>query len=446
MQKPRPPVLLRPFALFFRMEAASGILLLLAAFVALAWANSPWAASYFATWETHLSVGLGALTLDMTLHHWINDALMAIFFFVVGLEIKREVLIGELASPRHAALSVAAALGGMIVPAAIYAAFNVGGAGAPGWGIPMATDIAFALGVLALLGRRVPVALKIFVTAIAIVDDLGAVLVIAVFYTSAIVVTPLALAILIFAALCALNWLGVRNLTPYALLGVILWLGLLQSGLHATIAGVLLALTIPAHRLIDAPEFLTRAEAYIATITKDVQPGRAEPTEDQRDAIQSLQMTAADMETPLTRLEHLLHPWVAFLIVPLFALANAGVMLGDGLMALLGSPIALGISAGLIVGKQVGIVAFSWFAVRTGVATLPLGMRWQHVWGVGILCGIGFTMSLFISNLAFEAPELLDAAKIGVLIASLIAGVCGAALLARAAGRTQAADARTVAE
>jgi len=429
--RPAAARLLRPFDSFFALESASGIMLLASALLALVWANSPWAASYFSLWETHFVVGGGPLVIDKSLHHWINDGLMAVFFFVVGLEIKREVLVGELASPRRAALSVAAALGGMIAPALLYVLFNAGGPGAAGWGIPMATDIAFALGVLALLGSRVPLALKVFLTAIAIVDDLGAVLVIAFFYTASIEATALWVAAVVMALLIVVNKSGARSVIPYAVLGLILWVAVLKSGLHATLAGVLLAMTIPARRLIDAPEFLRRAKGYLAEIEEDLKPGHSAPTEDQRDAIHSLEVAAEEIETPLARLEHGLHPWVAFLIIPLFALANAGVALGGDVGAVLGSPVTLGVIVGLVVGKQIGVLAFSWAAVRLGIAELPAGVTWREVWGVSLLCGIGFTMSLFIASLAFADAALLDAAKIGILAASLIAGIAGTLVLVR---------------
>jgi NhaA family Na+:H+ antiporter len=430
-RNPAAAILLRPFERFIGLESASGILLLLAAVMALVWANSPWSESYFHLWETHLVIGGGGYALDKSLHHWINDGLMAVFFFVVGLEIKREVLVGELASPKKAALSVAAALGGMIAPAAIYAVVNVGGAGSAGWGIPMATDIAFALGVLALLGKRVPLALKVFVTAIAIVDDLGAVLVIALFYTAEIAWSALAFAAVIIALLVLINRVGIRRVTPYVLLGVLLWIAVLESGVHATIAGVLLAMTIPARRLIDAPEFLERTRLYIAEFAEDVRRERSELTADQRDAVHSLEVAAEHVQTPLIRLEHALHPWVAFFIMPVFAIANAGVALGGDISAVFGMSTTLGVILGLFVGKQIGIFFFSWLAVRAGIAVLPTGISWREVWGVGVLCGIGFTMSLFIATLAFTDPQLLDAAKIGILTASFASGVVGAWLLLR---------------
>ena len=434
---PAGKILLHPFQSFFALESASGILLLAAALVALVWANSPLAPAYFELWETHLVVGVGDLVLDQSLHHWINDGLMAVFFFVVGLEIKREVLVGELASPRKAALSVAAALGGMAAPALVYALLNARGVGAAGWGIPMATDIAFALGVLALLGSRIPLSLKVFVTAIAIVDDLGAVLVIAFFYTAELSWGALELAAVMLILLALLNRGGVRRPLPYALLGVVLWLAFLASGVHATVAGVLLALTIPARRAIDDTEFLRRTELLVAEFAEEAEPGLAVPTPDQRDALHSLEVAVRDVEAPLPRLEHALHPWVAFFIMPVFALANAGVSLGGDLSTVLGSPIALGVVLGLFLGKQVGILTASWIAVRAGLAELPSGVRFRQLWGVGLLCGIGFTMSLFIATLAFPDPRLLDAAKIGILAASLLSGIAGALALARPGAPTE---------
>ena len=439
-RNPAAAILIRPFQQFFRLESASGILLLLTAVVALAWANSPLAASYFRVWESPITVDVGFLAISKPLLLWINDGLMAVFFFVVGLEIKREVLVGELASPKQAALSVAAALGGMAVPAAIYALVNAGGVGISGWGIPMATDIAFALGVLALLGRRIPLALKVFVTAVAIVDDLGAVLVIALFYTAELRLPALGAAAALLAALVLLNRFGVRGTLPYVLLGIALWVAVLKSGVHATIAGVLLALTIPARRLIDAPEYLRRAELYLAEFAEDLQPGDTRPTPDQRDAVHSLEVATKGLETPLARLEHALHPWVAFFIMPVFALANAGVALGGDVGATLGSPVALGIVLGLFLGKQAGVLALAWLSTRVGLAALPGGVSWRQVWGVSLLCGIGFTMSLFIASLAFVDPVLLDSAKVGILAGSLVSGLAGALVLVRADRSRAVAD------
>jgi len=396
-------------------------------------AGPPAAGGYFDLWQTVGTVGLGGLTISKPLLLWINDGLMAVFFFVVGLEIKREVLVGELAEPKKAALSIAAAVGGMAVPAALYAALNAGGSGSAGWGVPMATDIAFALGVLALLGSRVPLALKIFVTAVAIVDDLGAVLVIALFYTEKLSLTMLAVGGGFLAVLFVLNRSGVRRTWPYALLGAALWVAFLKSGVHATVAGVLVALTIPARRRIDAPDFLRRAELLLAEFREDVAPGRSEPTADQRDSLHALESEAEKLGTPLARLEHALHPWVAYFIMPVFALANAGVAVEGNLLATLGQPVSLGVILGLFLGKQVGVLGAAWLAVRAGVAAMPAGVRWSQVWGVSLLCGIGFTMSLFIASLAFPDPELLDAAKVGILAGSLVSGLAGAAVLLRPA-------------
>lgn len=428
-RNPAAAILLRPFERFFALESASGLLLLAAALVAIVWANSPWAATYFRLWETPVTVGAGDLALSKSLLHWINDGLMVIFFFVVGLEIKREVLIGELASPKKAALSVAAAIGGMLVPATIFAALNFGGPGSAGWGIPMATDIAFALGVIALLGSRVPLALKVFVTAVAIVDDLGAVIVIALFYTAELSWMALAIAAVTLSLLMGVNLLGIRRLPIYVVLGVVLWLAVLESGVHATIAGVLLALTIPARRLIDAPEYLRRAKLYVEEFEEEVQPGRSEPTADQRDALLSLEKMTEQIQTPAARLEHGLHPWVSFLIMPLFALANAGVALGGDVGSMLTSPVALGVILGLVLGKPIGIVLASWISTRMGVAMLPDGVGWHQIAGVSLLCGIGFTMSLFIASLAFADAALLDGAKVGIMAASLIAGAAGSVVL-----------------
>ncbi len=423
-----------PLQSFFRSEAAGGLLLLGCAVLAFIWANSPFAAAYFDLWQTYVTVGVGSFVIDKPLLLWINDGLMAIFFFLIGLEIKREVMGGELSNPKSAALAVAAALGGMLVPALAYVMLNAGGAGSAGWGIPMATDIAFALGVLALLGNRVPLALKVFLTALAIVDDLGAVLVIALFYTAEVSTTALLWAAGFFAVLVVLNRLGVQRTALYIILGVGLWLAFLKSGVHATIAGVLLALTIPASRRLDAPDFLDRARAYLASFAEDVKPGETAPTLQQQDAIFALENACEAAETPLARMEHGLHKPVAFFIIPVFALANAGVALTGGLGALLSSPVTLGIVLGLVVGKPIGITLMAWLAVKTGLASLPAGTTWKQVVGVSALCGIGFTMSIFIATLAFPGDAaLLDAAKLGILLGSLISGVLGWVLLTRSA-------------
>jgi NhaA family Na+:H+ antiporter len=417
--------LLRPFQEFFRLEVAGGILLISCAVVALAWANSPWSESYFELWQMTVTAGAGSLVISKPLLLWINDGLMAIFFFVVGLEIKREVLVGELSSPKQAALPLVAAVGGMVVPALVYVAFNVGTPTAQGWGVPMATDIAFALGVLALLGSRAPLALKIFLTALAIVDDLGAVLVIALFYTAEISWGSLIVAAGFLLALVAMNRFGVRRTAIYVVLGVGLWVAFLKSGVHATIAGVLLALTIPARRKIDASGFRERAQELIGLFAQDVQPGQSEPTADQRDAVHALEESCEHIETPLARMEHALHGWVAFGIMPVFALANAGVAFGSDVWAAFGASVTLGVLFGLFAGKQVGVLFFSWLAVRMGWAVMPAGITWRHIYGISCLTGIGFTMALFIANLAFLDAAVLDQAKIGIFAASVLAGLVG---------------------
>ncbi|HEX2171374.1 MAG TPA: Na+/H+ antiporter NhaA [Dehalococcoidia bacterium] len=429
----RPPIarVLRPFQRFAQVEASGGIVLLIVTAIALVWANSPWAASYTDLWETHLAIGLpGVVALDLSLHHWINDGLMVIFFFVVGLEIKRELLVGELASVRRAALPIAAAAGGMVVPAAIYVAFNLGGPGMRGWGVPMATDIAFALGVLTLVGSRAPLGLKVFLTALAIVDDLGAVLVIALFYTADLDLLSLAAGGGIVLLLLVANRAGVRRPMPYAVLGILLWLAFLRSGVHATIAGVVLALTIPFQVRLDTTDFLTRARALLDRFEAAGDGGGSVPTNSERQEIlQELETACEQAETPLQRLEHELHPWVTYAIMPIFALANAGVALDGNAAAALVGPVGFGVVAGLVLGKQVGITLAAWLAVRAGLAALPEGVTWRHVYGAAWLGGIGFTMALFIGSLAFVEPERLALAKMGIFAGSLIAGVGGYLIL-----------------
>ncbi|MEO8660834.1 MAG: Na+/H+ antiporter NhaA [Bryobacteraceae bacterium] len=382
--------LIEPFQRFAEKEASGGLLLLLCTAAALVWANSPWRDSYSSLWHTKAMIGIGTFTLSGDLHFWVNDLLMAVFFFVVGLEIKREMLVGELASIKQAALPVLAALGGVVVPAILFSLFNLRGPGAPGWGIPMATDIAFALGVMALLGPRIPLALKVFLTALAIADDLAAVLVIALFYAASISWGWLAVVLLCWLILWSMNRMGVLHPLPYIVLGILLWIAVLQSGIHATITGVLLAFTIPAGPV-----------------------------------------GASEGDSPLHHIEQTLTPWVAFLIMPIFAFANAGVTLPADLPSLFSHPLTLGVIFGLLLGKPLGISLASWLAVRTGLAALPSGVTWSHIHGTGWLAGIGFTMSLFIAGLAFADPALLNMAKVGILVASLFAGAIGAILLRR---------------
>jgi NhaA family Na+:H+ antiporter len=401
------------------------------------WANSPWAATYDALWSTELTLGTVQFHLTESLRHWVNDGLMAIFFFVVGLEIKRELLVGELASPRQAALPALAALGGVLVPAGIYLLLNRGTVGAQGWGIPMATDIAFALGVLALLGDRIPLGLKVFLTALAIVDDIAAVLVIAVFYTAQVTWAALGAAAVILVVLVAANRLGARRPVIYAVLGLALWLAVFESGVHATVAGVLLALTIPANTRIDPRAFLDRSRATLAAFERagsDEETGASILTNGARqEALAELEDAVEGAGAPLQRMEHVLHPWVAFAIIPLFALANAGVRVEGDLGAALGNQVTLGVVLGLVLGKQLGVTLAAWLAVRSGVTDLPEGVGWRHIYGAGWLAGIGFTMSLFVADLAFAVSDggLLTAAKLGILVASLLAGVGGWVILRR---------------
>lgn len=364
---------------FLRQESSGGIILMFCAAIALVVANSALAGVYFHT--LHFDVA------GLSVQHWINDALMALFFLLVGLEIKREFLDGELATWSRRALPGIAAAGGMAVPALIYVAININSPGTMrGWAIPAATDIAFALGVLSLLGSRAPVSLKLFLTALAILDDLGAVLIIAFFYTADLSLMYLALSGATLAVLFALNRFRVFNLLPYLILGVALWYFVLQSGVHATLAGVALAITIPLRPSPAAPE---------------------------------------NKDSPLHILEHGLSPWVAFLIVPIFGLANAGVSLTGLSPAALLDPVPLGVTAGLFLGKQLGVFSFAWAAIRLGLADLPANATWRQVYGVAILCGIGFTMSLFIGLLAFTDTHLQDEAKIGVLLGSVLSAVLG---------------------
>jgi NhaA family Na+:H+ antiporter len=432
-------VILKPINEFLHQEASGGILLMVCTVIALVWANTALAHTYHELWHTHFIVSLGSLlTLDYSIHYWINDGLMAIFFFTVGLEIKRELLVGELSSMQKASLPIAGALGGMIIPAILYTIFNSGGEGASGWGIPMATDIAFVVGIMALLGPRVPLTLKIFVLALAIADDIGAVLVIAIFYTSEISITALVVAAIVLVILFILNKLGTKSLIPFTILGIILWLAFLKSGVHATIAGVLLAFTIPAVSRYDTNKFSDKVKQLIKSFdeTGDHWKNVLNNSDRQHDVL-AIEESCEKILTPLQRFEHNLHPWVSFFIIPVFALANAGVTLaGLDIIDSLLSPVSLGIIAGLFIGKQFGIFAFSFIAVKLKLASLPEGVNWKNLYGAGILAGIGFTMSLFIAGLAFNNPELLDLSKIGILTGSLLSGIFGFVFLKTSAPKS----------
>jgi NhaA family Na+:H+ antiporter len=421
---------------FAERGVLAGFLLIAATLVAIVWANSPWASSYFHLWEVKLSLGFASRPVIGSLHHWINDGLMAVFFLLVGLEIKREVLVGELSSPRQAALPFAAAVGGMLVPAVLYSMVNLGGEGLRGWGIPMATDIAFALGVLTLLGPRVPLGLKVFLTALAIVDDMGAVAVIALFYTSTISWGAMAMAVVALLLLLAMNRLGLRQLSPYLLGGVVLWGALLSSGVHATIAGVLLAMAIPSRTRINAQEFSARARELLDEFDRSETGDLLVLTsKGQQEALYALDVAASGVQAPLLKLEHALHGPVSYLIMPLFAFANAGVSL-VGLTSVLTDRVTVGVILGLLIGKPAGVMLFSWLAVRVGVAQLPAVVGWRELHGAAWLAGIGFTMSLFVGNLAFGEGPLLTSAKVGILLGSLVAGSVGWFLVRRSADDT----------
>lgn len=421
------------FEWFVHSEVTGSILLLACTVTALIWANSPWAGTYNDLLHTYIGVGWGDSVFKLSLHHWINDGLMVIFFFVVGLEVKRELVVGELSSFDKASLPVAAALGGMVVPALLFVIFNFGGAAAKGWGIPMATDIAFALGVLAIFGKRVPLGLKVFLTALAIADDLGAVVVIALFYTEQINVWALVVAAIFLAILFPVVRLRAKRRGVVLALMVVVWLAVFASGVHATIAGILLAMVIPVRPRLNVGEFVSEAEAYLEKAKLRWKSGSCIVTDsEQLETVEVVHGRAGDTLPAGLMLEHTLHPVQVWLILPLFALANAGVPLGGDLGAVLASPLALGIMAGLVIGKPLGITLLSRIAVRVGKGMLPERVTWMQVAGAGCLAGIGFTMSLFISDLAFNDAALITAAKIGILAASLISGIIGFAILSQA--------------
>lgn len=424
--------ILHPLESFFKLETASGIILMIVTLIAVIWANSPWGLLYEHLIETPFSFGIGDFTMTKSFHHWVNDGLMVIFFFMVGLEIKRELAIGELSTPKKAILPMVAALGGMIAPALLYASINWGTPGIHGWGIPMATDIAFAIGILSLMSRKVPFALKVFLLALAIVDDLGAILVIALFYTEEIATSYLAIAAVTFFITLFVKYIGIRKLPIYVLLGVIAWFAVLQSGIHATVAGVLLGLMTPVIPFLDKKLLPDKAKKLIDDISVDIHDDDeelhlSEATTHKLDHLNSLVIEA---KSPLDRLIHALHPWVSYLIMPVFAFTNAGVHLTDvDFSAFVVSPVALGVILGLFIGKPLGVVLLSWLAVKLNIASLPRGVTWRHMTAMGFLAGIGFTMALFITHLALKNPEL-EVAKLAVLVGSLLAGILGAGILA----------------
>ncbi len=418
---------LLPAQAFIHTQAVSGAVLLVATVAAMVWANSPWDESYFDLWERTITLDVSIFSIEEDLRHWVNDGLMVLFFFVVALEIKREVVHGELSERQRAALPAAAALGGMLLPAAIFLALNAGGAGEKGWGIPMATDIAFALGVLALLGKRIPTEVRVFLLALAIVDDIGAILVIAVFYTESLSFEALGAAALLLGVIIAMNRGGVLSMNPYFVVGALVWVAILKSGIHATITGVLLGVLAPATPHYSKETFAESADRLMGRFRAALSAGDEEAAET---VLGQIEETALGSEAPLDRLERLLQPWTSYAAVPLFALANAGIVLSGGVIGdAASSTITLGIVLGLMAGKLLGIVSFSWVAVRLGLGSLPRGMTWPQMVGVGLVAGIGFTVSLFITGLAFTDAELVSDAKIGILAGSLLAGVAGYLLL-----------------
>jgi NhaA family Na+:H+ antiporter len=415
------------FQRFFRTETVGGLILLLFGFAALALANSPLAEAYEHLWDVSLKVGIVDHPLSLTLHQWINDGLMAVFFLLVGLEIKRELIGGELSSPKQAALPISCAIGGMIVPAAFYWIFNRTGPGTGGWGIPMATDIAFALGALALIAPRAPIGGKVFLVALAIVDDMGAVLVIALFYSGTIAWGALGAAGAMLLVLIGFNAMGIRHLWPYLLVGLGLWYFVHESGIHATVAGVALAFTIPAHARINAAEFSREARALLDRFErKETGDLLVLTSKGQQETLFALEHVSEGVTAPILRLEHALHNFSAFVVMPLFAFANAGVRIGGGMES---PQIALGVLVGLIIGKPLGITVAALVTVKSGIAKLPDGVSWPSLLGYACLAGIGFTMSLFIAMLAFDATASVEAAKKGILAGSLLAGIVAAVIL-----------------
>ncbi len=419
----------QPSQWFFSREVVSSLLLLFASVSAVYWANSFLSEHYHHLLHTHLALVIGHFDFSTTFLHWVNDGLMALFFFTVGLEIKREILVGELATPKMALLPVIAAAGGMVVPGIVYMAFNWGTATSVGWGIPVATDIAFSLGAIALFGRKLPVGLRIFLAAFAIADDLGAVAIIAIFYTKTIHMSYLMAAIICVLILVIGNLLWVRWLSFYIVMGIFTWIAVLGSGVHATVAGVVVALLVPARAKFSSGRFIRRVNRIMERLTYNERLSEywysilLEPTH--LNAVHSLEKACHDVETPLQRLEHALHPWVAFLILPVFAFGNAGLSLHGLTISAMSHPVTIGILLGLLVGKPVGIFIASYAAVKSGVASLPEEVRWAQIWGAAMLGGIGFTMSLFISGLSFFDPEMLNYSKLGVLSGSILSGVAG---------------------
>lgn len=416
-----------PVQKYIYTESIGGVVLLIATVVALAWANSPWREDYHHILEIHLHIDVTLFAVDLSIEEWINDGLMALFFFVIGLEIKREVLHGQLATLRSAALPAIAAIGGMVVPASIYLVLNLGGDGMRGWGIPMATDIAFALGVLALLGRRIPMELRVFMLGLAVVDDLGAIAVIAIAYTETIDFAQLGMTAGLIVAMIAANRLGLRQPAVTAALAFLIWVAVLKSGVHATVAGVIIAGLTPARSSVSREEFAEESDALLAEYRTAMTAGDHERADGILGEVEEISQAT---EAPLERLERTIHPWTSYVILPLFALANAGIEFSEGTLGqAASSSVTIGVFAGLVFGKLVGITLFPWVASRLGIVELPSGISWLHVAGVALVGGIGFTVAIFVTGLAFDDHALVDNAKMGILAASLVAGLVGYCIL-----------------
>ncbi|QSE99054.1 Na+/H+ antiporter NhaA [Fulvivirga lutea] len=426
-------ILINPISRFINNSTSSGIVLFATAVIAMILANSPLKDAYHHFWEQTFSMGFNEYVVSKSLHHWINDGLMSIFFFVIGLELKKEIMMGELSKPKNAVLPICAGLGGMAIPALLYIAINSSGEASAGWGIPMATDIAFALGILYMLGDRIPVSLKVFLTVLAIVDDLGAVLVIALFYTSDISLMSLLYGGGFLVILVVSNLLGVRNTVFYGIVGIAgLWMAFLLSGVHATVAGVIAALTIPANVKIEDKKFVVKMNALTNDFEKSTPNNVSLLTYEQLHIVDRIRFYSKAALTPLQRLEHSMAPLVAFVVMPIFAIANAGITFSGDFSDNLFSNVSMGVILGLVLGKFIGIVAISKILVKLKLAVLPTGLQWRHIYGIGVLAGVGFTMSLFITDLAFVTLAPILQAKIGIFVASIISGTVGFLILRKA--------------
>ncbi|MCD6586655.1 MAG: Na+/H+ antiporter NhaA [Desulfobacteraceae bacterium] len=435
IQKYRPAIssifsdqIVKPTQRFFRKEAASSLLLLATTIIALAWANFSVFESYHHIWHTDIGFTIGQATITKSLIHWINDGLMALFFFTVGLEIKRELLVGELSTPQKALFPVVAAVGGMLVPGIIFALINFNTPSAGGWAIPMATDIAFAMGAMAIFGKKLPMGLRVFLAAFAIADDLGAVLIIALFYTKEIVYSNLAICGILILVLGLVNFLWIRQTIVYAVLGIMIWIAVLGSGLHPTVAGIIVSMFIPARGKYDTDLFIQKVKQRLGAFqcAENSCGFSILLNEDHMNAVQGLELDCHNVETPLQRMLHALHPWVAFLILPIFALGNAGLTFHElDFSKAMGHPLTLGIILGLFLGKPIGITLFSYLSVKTKITALPQGIYWPHIFGVSMFGGIGFTMSLFVSGLSFADPGLINYSKFAILVGSVLSAAGG---------------------